>query len=382
MATQPERLVLDGVPRVAFYFDAQKHDDSKARCPEDVPFPSCLRACLECLDDGLGCRATGLCNPQWKLACGYAYLLGVTGTAFKLTWKDGWHPDNAASWLIGRDPAEIFRRAFAAVGYEHETLRHDDLRAQGDDNDEIARRRIIESIRDRGRPVIAHGVIGPPEECIVAGYDEDGDVLVGWSFFQDGPDGGADVEFEPNGMFRKREWFKDTWSLILIGERGEPPDRKEVYREALAWALDVVRTPTRMGRHNGLAAYDAWAEHLLRDDDFATDDLGVLRERFMVHNDAVGGVAEGRWYGSCFLAEAVHGAGLKAPGLYAAASCCAAEHDLMWKVWNLAGGLGLDEANVRKLAEPEVRRQIVPIIHQSRDLDAQAADHIEHALRA
>ena len=34
---------------------------------------------------------------------------------------------------------------------------------------------IVESIRDKGRPVIAHGVIGPPEECIVAGYDEGGD---------------------------------------------------------------------------------------------------------------------------------------------------------------------------------------------------------------
>jgi len=30
-------------------------------------------------------------------------------------------------------------------------------------------------------------------------------------------------------------------------------------------ALDVVRTPERFERHNGLAAYDAWAEHLLRD---------------------------------------------------------------------------------------------------------------------
>ena len=49
------RVVLDGVPRVGFFFDMQKHDDSKMRCPEDVPFPSCLRACLESVGDGLGC---------------------------------------------------------------------------------------------------------------------------------------------------------------------------------------------------------------------------------------------------------------------------------------------------------------------------------------
>ena len=55
------RVVLDSVPRVGFYSEMQKHDDSKMRCPEDVPFPSCLRACLEHLGDGLGCRKVGLC---------------------------------------------------------------------------------------------------------------------------------------------------------------------------------------------------------------------------------------------------------------------------------------------------------------------------------
>ena len=377
----PARVVLDRVPRVGFYFDMQKHEDSKMRCPEDVCFPSCLRACLEYLGDGLGCRKIGLCSQQWGLGCGYAHLMGVTGVAFQLSWGDGWQPDSVASWLVGADPAEIFRRGFAAIGYECEMLRHGDLLKQGPDNDEIARGHIIESIRDKGRPVIAHGVIGPPEECIITGYDEGGDVLIGWSFFQHSPDCNAGVEFEPNGMFRKRNWFADTWSLVLIGEKRKQPDRKETYREALAWALDVVRAPKRFERHNGLAAYDAWAEHLLRDDDFATDDMSVLRERFTAHDDAVGRVAEGRWYASIFLAQAAMDASLNAPELYAAASCCAAEHDLMWKVWGLVGGLGRDEGKVRKLADADVRRQIVPIIRQARDKEADAARHIEACLK-
>jgi hypothetical protein len=70
-----------------------------------------------------------------------------------------------------------------------------------------------------------------------------------------------------------------------------------------------------------------------------------------------------------------------APELYAAASCCAAEHDLMWKVWACVGGHGHDEAKVRTLAEPDVRRQIADILRQARDLDAEAADHIERGLR-
>ena len=373
------RVVLEGVPRVGFYPQMQQHDDTKMRCPEDVCFPSCLRACLESMGDGLGCRSIGLASREWQVGCGYAYLLGVTGVAFQLSWLPGWHPDNVASWLVGSDPGEIFRRAFAAIGYECETVRHAELHQDGD-SDALGRRRIIESIRDKGRPVIAHGVIGPPEECIIAGYDDGGDVLIGWSFFQHGPENAGSVEFEPNGMFRKRDWFADTWSLILIGDKGEPPDRKQVYRDALSWAIEVVRTPMRGGRHNGLGAYDAWAEHLLRDDEFATDDMAALGVRFMVHDDAVGRVAEGRWYASVYLAEAAGLAGLKAPGLYAAASCCAAEHDLMWKVWGLVGGIGRGDDRVRKLAEPDVRRQIVPIIHEARDLDAKAAEHIERVL--
>jgi hypothetical protein len=65
--------------------------------------------------------------------------------------------------------------------------------------------------------------------------------------------------------------------------------------------------------------------------------------------------------------------------LLMAAACYAAEHDLMWQVWNLVGGIDNPEAYL-KLAEPAVRRQIVPVILQARDRDAEAADHIERAL--
>ncbi len=45
------------------------------------------------------------------------------------------------------------------------------------------------------------------------------------------------------------------------------------------------------GRANGLAAYDAWAAHLLRDEDFPEDEA-VLRQRHDIHNCAVGTVAK------------------------------------------------------------------------------------------
>ena len=41
----PSRRVLESVPKVAFY------DQHKARCPEDICFPSCGRSLLEFLPD-------------------------------------------------------------------------------------------------------------------------------------------------------------------------------------------------------------------------------------------------------------------------------------------------------------------------------------------
>ena len=52
----------------------------------------------------------------------------------------------------------------------------------------------------------------------------------------------------------------------------------------------------------------------------------------------------------------------------------------MWQIWGLVGGIGWDEAKVRKLAEPDIRRQIAPLILKARDKDEEAASHIERAL--
>jgi hypothetical protein len=52
----------------------------------------------------------------------------------------------------------------------------------------------------------------------------------------------------------------------------------------------------------------------------------------------------------------------------------------MWRLWDLAGGNGNPDA-YRYFADPAVRRQMAPIIQQARDRDAQAADHIERALK-
>ena len=57
----------------------------------------------------------------------------------------------------------------------------------------------------------------------------------------------------------------------------------------------------------------------------------------------------------------------------------AAEHRLMWDLWDLAGGNGNPDA-FRRFSEPAVRRAMIPVIEEARESDRQAAAHIERAL--
>ena len=397
MNEYPARAVLEGVPRVHFY-------EGGERCPEDIILPSVMRALLEYLDSqgrgsrDYGCKHCLAQNPDCKILCTYAYLVGVSGAASFLSWKEGWHGDNPAIFYMSDDAEAPERNICEAIGYEYKTVVA--VKEKDRENEALFRQLIRDSIH-QGLPVLAYGVIGPPEPSIIAGYDEGGDVLLGWSFFQSFPEFSAGVEFEPakdgqpSGYFRKRDWFKETEGLLILGERKAKPSLVETFRNALEWMLKVTRTPMLkpdpdaperyQHRHNGLAAYDAWAEHLLRDAEWPAEDEAVLRAHYQIHNDVTGTLAEARWYGSVFLSQVVEGfaagpgtRGTQAEILHAAA-CYAAEHDLMWNVWELAGGINNPEA-YRGMADPGVRRAMADIVFQARDQDAQAAEHIERAL--
>ncbi len=372
-SVQPVRVHLQGVPRVAFFCDwPPGHEGS----PEDLPFPACLRAALTWLGEDPAERRVTIHGRTWRSNRLYPFLVGVSGVAFKLSWQAGWQLDNVGLHLLCDDPAEPFRRAFEAVGYRLELLH------RGEHDEARFRQAIVESLRDRGRPVIAHGVIGPPEDCLITGYDEGGEVLIGWNFFQSAPPFRATVELEPTGEFRRRGWFAETWSLALMGDKIAPPPLEEVLRRTVEWAVAIIRTPLVRGAAGGLAAYDAWAEHLLRDQDFAGAAPDVLRERLEVHDDAVGTVAEARWYGAQFLADMAHADSPRASHLLRAAACYAGQHELMWRAWGTVGGMGRDDQTARRLAAPEVRRQLAALVREARDLEARAADHLSAWLSA
>jgi len=371
------RNVLENVPRVSFTLHRDEKADGLQRCPECFPFPACMRSSLEFMGEDYGFRPVEGHGSTWRLDNAYTFIMGVSGMAFKMTWKDGWYLGNPGTDHLTDDLNQPYGRAFEAAGYEYELLRRNDA----PDCEADFRRRIIESIRDRRRPAIARGVVGPPEECMIVGFDDGGDVLVGWSYFQGAPEFNRNVDFEPSGYFRKKDWFKDTLSLVLIGDKVEAPPREETYRKALHWALEISRTPRIKGVFSsGHAAYDAWAEALKRDKDLPADDMNALRVNYHVHEDAVGTTAEARWYAAQFLKQIAEEMPGLAEHLLGAARYYEAEHDLMWKIWGFTGGPARTDEGALNLAEPKVRRKMIPIILEARKLDEKAAALIEKAL--
>ena len=368
------RRVIEGVPSVGFFSGGNN-------CPETYTFPSCLSACLKSMGEDYGYKEIDAHGSKWRLNKTYVFIMGTSGEAFRLFWKPGWNMDNSS--IIGEetDPNEFITRAFEAIGFAHRIIYKSKNEAEAERQ---FRKNIIESIRDKGRPVIGLGVIGPPECCVITGYDEEGKVLIGWSYFQGVDEFKEGIDFEPSGYFRKRDWFRDTFGIITIDEKQERPAMREVCRKALAFAIELARRPKiNLGgeRHNGLAAYKAWAEAILNDDDFKTDDTAILRERYMAHNNMVGMVAEGRWYGLQFIEQMTEHVPDMAEELGKAIVCYLAQHDLMWKIWGLVGGYGYSDDKARKFADPAIRRQISAIILEAREKEAEAVEHLECALK-
>lgn len=370
------KKLLQEVPVVSFELHLLAEKDGLRRCPESFPFPSCLRACMEYLGDDLGYKKINMYDKDWRLDNTYVYLMGTTGSSFKLTWKPGWHMDNPLISNMSEDPLEPIKRGLASVGYKYEIIHKE----AGRDNESYFRNRIIESIGPSGRPVIANGVVGPPVDCLVTGFDQNGEVLIGWSFFQKIKEFTPDVEFEKSGCFRKPGWVGNTHRLIILGEKKSPPQNESVYRESLQWALKVIRTPKVNDRYNGLAAYQEWSEAILRDEEFTGKKVKELLYLYHVHQDAVGAVAEGRWYAYQFLKKIIDDMAAAPDALSVAAQCYDDQHSLMWKLWELVGGPGASPKKAKLFSNAEIREKTAHLILQARDKDREAADNIEQAL--
>lgn len=376
------RCVLPGVPWIGFY-------RGDARGPEDEPFAACVRAFLEYRGDNLGLVPKQARDP-WHVV--HVYIKGACAASFRMGWdsKD-WDWDAMALLAMPGDPLATFRDGLAAAGYGCEVLlRKDfaknlDVPQDFDYSEATFRERIMASIK-AGVPVLALGVVGPPECSLICGYDEGGAVLVGRSFFQGEGESAKGLELEeagggvPDPYFRKRDWFAGTRGLVLIGPKIQRPSDREIHVRSLRRALEIMRTPRVRGYWTGQAAFTMWADTLLKDALYRADNLPLLRRQHEVHHGAGGTLAEARAYGADYLRGMADREPVAAESLRAAAQCFDDEHDLVWAIWEFTGGMIAGDDGARKFARPDLRGRLAPLVRLARTRDAEAAGHLERAL--
>lgn len=308
-------------------------------------------------------------------------VMGISGGAFSAYWGMPWSAANVDLLIIGEQP---MIRTFDALGYAHTSInrwRHEDQARMK----EIFRESIIDRI-DHGVPVIAKGVVGPPECCVVTGYDKGGDVLYGWSYYQ----GVASFyQGDPESYFIKDDWYDNCYGLILVYERKPKPSRSQVLQDTLEWAIELARVPEFMmfsgGRAerfmSGLAAYEAMTEALLRDGDFPTGNLEVLTSRCVsISNDGIPLMSEKRKSAVRFLK------GMAEEGLPAADELRKAseEYELEIQILDRAATMApytyAPKDERLRMADPVHRRKLARLIREAKAREERAVECLERAL--
>lgn len=193
----------------------------------------------------------------------YVFFAGVTGDLFTQIWcSPNWQYNDSYS-TVCRDSQLPIKAAFDACGYEYEYIQKEEIKNNMDKY--IAK---IKTSIDKGVPVLTFGIVGPPVCSIICGYDDDGDVLMGWAQFQDNNN-----RTEPNGYFRKRNGLEESQALIYFGPKKATPSPSESIRKSI---LNIPQLVSKKPKHNilfGKDAFEAWADSLLCHDYYLNENM-------------------------------------------------------------------------------------------------------------
>jgi hypothetical protein len=300
----------------------------------------------------------------------YYYVMGTSGVAFRFTLNPGeWDFGNYGIRNITPDIFAPIRRVFAAAGYAYA------LYEPGAYEDDAAK--IMASI-ERGIPVLAFGVVGPSDCCIITGYDEGGKVLLGWSTYQDIPDD-HNIPHDVTGYFRKPGWHKNIPGYIIIGAKGDCLPRRAVYLDALQWAVHLMRTPEMGRKVTGLRALQVWAEEMTQAKYFPTGDDAITGQRYV--SAAINmTMLRDHSLAEPFLRQAVEDEPDFQPELSRAAECYGEVKRFRDGMDDLIAD-NFSEKAMKAITDAEIRRAYAHTILRIRDKEEEAANQIEQLLK-
>lgn len=363
MEKTKDSCILYGVPKVAYSFE------------ECTPFCAAMKACLNYMGQQVD----------------YAYIMAITGAAFRLRWNIAyWDGGNVDIMNIYEDQYEAFRRAFAAAGRSYRLLKREDS-----SKEEFIS--FLKAELDEGRPVIAFGIIGPPEACLLTGYRDQGNVLLGWNCFQENQEFAKNVTQEESGYFATDGWWENecTVALISVGERREPlASHKEILENAIHILMKEEicyydQEKKLVAEYaGGPLAYDMWASRVGDDSEFPKGAiLPILYERLVCQNDAEVMLGEGRYYAAAYLEQIAKDMASGGQASELEKECRLAARyfrgaaELGPRMSQIIGGFIQNEENTRNFARPEVRRELVGLILKAKEQEAKACQVLQELVQ-
>jgi hypothetical protein len=311
-------------------------------------------------------------NITWRTNEAFPLFMGVCGDAFEFVW----FPKQRDAEGIGPpeigDVARSYTAALAASGLSSEVLLYP---ARTGVSPEALRRRVVESMVERGWPVAFSDVPENGWAFLATGYRDRGRTLTGWAV-EGGDDRG--IRFEPEAQRTTDDWYGQASAVVMLTARRDREDERVVYRDALQQGLAYLRMRDAGEWLAGAATFEEWADRVA-DRAVAAGGPEGERLRASVLDPMIWDLATRRHYGALFMERAGELFPDVEGDLAEAIRCFRAEHDLMWEVNRVAGARWPGQPHP-KLVEEDVRSRVAELLLESRDLDLEAAGHIEAAL--
>jgi len=341
MEQKMKETVLYGVPKV--------HYGAYHGC---TPYPICLKACMNYMGNDVP----------------YHTVMVLSAAAFRLTWNTAeWDGGNVDICYAFDDPMRSYSTGIKALGRKCEMI----WRAPEATKAEFMG--FLKKRIDRGNPCVALGIIGPPEACVVTGYREKGDVLLGWNVFQDNPEFGGNTRLDDSGYFISDDWWENPSTIALISIEESTGAQTEL-RQILETAAEVL-TGRQYGNHaKGINAYEAWRKAIADDSQFSQGTiLPLLAERLMCQGDAMDCLADGRSSAARYF-RFIADSHPEQKALSALAECFEKVAKQVYAMIDLLGGWQRGEPQMLRLNDPEVRRSICARIDAAKEADSRALD--------
>lgn len=222
---------------------------------ENYMFPSCMRSVMGALIE--------------KSEMDFLFFAGVTGDLFSQIWAEPKWQYNDSYSQVCKDTQLPIKAAFDACGYSYEYVYKADIDRMGRE----CIQKIVDSI-DKGLPVLTFGIVGPPVCSMICGYEENGDVLIGWSQFTDETqeDSPTDSVVAQN-YFSKRNGLDHSEALIFLNKKEKLPDIAESLRLSISNIPVLASLAPKGNIYFGKTAFEKWAESILCDEYFEHEDM-------------------------------------------------------------------------------------------------------------